>query len=62
MDKYSTGWNNKKHKQKVEPNTRLRAFRNPMLLENILVATSKRSGDSITAIIIKALKKFLGVK
>ncbi len=61
MDKYSTGWNSKKHKQVINSKTHLRPVRIPLNIDAILEREAKQHGG-ITAVIISALKKLFKIK
>ena len=61
INKYSQGWNSKKHKQVVNRRTHLRPVRIPLNIDAILEREAQQHGG-ITAVIILALKKFLKIK
>ena len=62
MTEYSQSWRQlKKHKQKVKKIVRGFRPETPML-DSLLVKEAEHTEGGISAIINKALKKFLGVK
>ena len=62
MNKYSSGWNAKAHKQTITKYSHLRQVRIPLLLDSILIREAKKQGG-ISAVIVKALRMyFLKIK
>ncbi len=68
MTNFTRSWADNKHKQNVTKKSNVTSktvydsFRNPILLHNMLVHSSKTSGESKSSIIIRALKKLLKVR